>query len=164
MIIGGLDVGTTGCKLTAYDDKGNFIYNSYKEYEVSRHSGEHEFDAAVIFDNSCSCQGMERIRQWSELLERTIQASYSLLINKINHYVYWFDAEQVIGEKKEVRNEQDFHACMSQLLQCKPNKNSQAYINYLMHAEEIGTYANIFYVGDNQELLEKQGISVKVVD
>ena len=41
MIIGGLDVGTTGCKLTAYDDKGNFIYNSYKEYEVSRQSGEH---------------------------------------------------------------------------------------------------------------------------
>lgn len=53
MIIGGLDVGTTGCKLTAYDDKGNFIYNSYKEYEVSRHSGEHEFDAAVIFDAVC---------------------------------------------------------------------------------------------------------------
>ena len=36
MIIGGLDVGTTGCKLTVYDEKGNFIYNSYKEYEVSR--------------------------------------------------------------------------------------------------------------------------------
>lgn len=50
MIIGGLDVGTTGCKLTVYDDKGNFIYNSYKEYEVSRQSGEHEIDAAVIFD------------------------------------------------------------------------------------------------------------------
>ena len=53
MIIGGLDVGTTGCKLTAYDDKGNFIYNSYKEYEVSRQSGEHEIDEAVIFDAVC---------------------------------------------------------------------------------------------------------------
>lgn len=53
MIIGGLDVGTTGCKLTAYDDKGNFIYNSYKEYEVSRKCGEHEIDAAVIFDAVC---------------------------------------------------------------------------------------------------------------
>ena len=50
MIIGGLDVGTTGCKLTAYDDKGNFIYNSYKEYEISRKSGAHEFDATVIID------------------------------------------------------------------------------------------------------------------
>lgn len=54
MIIGGLDVGTTGCKLTAYDDKGNFIYNSYKEYEVSRQSGEHEIDATVIFDAVCN--------------------------------------------------------------------------------------------------------------
>lgn len=53
MNIGGLDVGTTGCKLTAYDDKGNFIYSSYKEYEVSRHSGEHEIDAGVIFDAVC---------------------------------------------------------------------------------------------------------------
>lgn len=53
MIIGGLDVGTTGCKLTAYDDKGNYIYNSYKEYEVSRRGGEHEIDASVIFDAVC---------------------------------------------------------------------------------------------------------------
>ena len=53
MIIGGLDVGTTGCKLTAYDDKGNFIYNSYKEYEVSRKCGEHEIEATVIFDAVC---------------------------------------------------------------------------------------------------------------
>ena len=29
MIVGGLDVGTTGCKLTSYDDNGNYIYNSY---------------------------------------------------------------------------------------------------------------------------------------
>ncbi len=53
MVIGGLDVGTTGCKLTAYDHKGNFIYNSYKAYEVSRQSGEHEIDATVIFDAVC---------------------------------------------------------------------------------------------------------------
>lgn len=54
MIIGGLDVGTTGCKLTAYDRDGNFVYNSYKEYEVSRKSGEHEVDASVIFDSVCA--------------------------------------------------------------------------------------------------------------
>lgn len=53
MIIGGLDVGTTGCKLTAYDNQGNYIFNSYKEYEVSRQSGEHEIDANVIFDAVC---------------------------------------------------------------------------------------------------------------
>ena len=53
MIIGGLDVGTTGCKLTAFDHEGNFIYNSYKEYEVTRKNGEHELDASVIFCAVC---------------------------------------------------------------------------------------------------------------
>ena len=53
MVIGGLDVGTTGCKLTAYDESGKFIYSSYKEYEINRHSGEHEIDAQVIFDAVC---------------------------------------------------------------------------------------------------------------
>ena len=53
MFLGGLDVGTTGCKLSVYDDKGGFVYNSYKEYEVSRTSGEHEIDAQNIFDAVC---------------------------------------------------------------------------------------------------------------
>lgn len=53
MLIGGLDVGTTGCKLTVYNDSGEFIHNEYVEYEVTRHNGEHEIDASVIFDAVC---------------------------------------------------------------------------------------------------------------
>ena len=53
MIIGGLDVGTTGCKLTAYTDDGVFCDYSYKEYDVSRTHGEHEIDANVIFESVC---------------------------------------------------------------------------------------------------------------
>ena len=53
MFLGGLDVGTTGCKLSVYDEKGGFVYNSYKEYEVSRTSGEHEIDASKIFEAVC---------------------------------------------------------------------------------------------------------------
>jgi len=53
MIIAGLDVGTTGCKLTSYDEKGNFIYNSYREYEVNRSGGEHEIDANSIYMAVC---------------------------------------------------------------------------------------------------------------
>lgn len=51
MLISGLDVGTTGCKLTVYDDKGNYIYNSYEEYNVNRKEGEHEIDPQVIIDS-----------------------------------------------------------------------------------------------------------------
>lgn len=53
MLIGGLDVGTTGCKLTVYDTDGNFIANEYKEYRVSRKNGEHEIDANIIFHSVC---------------------------------------------------------------------------------------------------------------
>ena len=50
MYIGGLDIGTTGCKVSVYDDKGNFITNSYREYKVTRVEGDHSFDAEMIFD------------------------------------------------------------------------------------------------------------------
>lgn len=53
MLIGGLDVGTTGCKLTVYDTDGNFIANEYREYHVSRKNGEHEIDANIIFHSVC---------------------------------------------------------------------------------------------------------------
>ena len=53
MLIGGLDVGTTGCKLTVYNDSGEFVYNSYIEYDVSRESGKHEIDANVIYSSVC---------------------------------------------------------------------------------------------------------------
>ena len=49
MNIGGLDVGTTGCKLTVFDSEGRCVQTAYREYDVSRASGEHEIDANVIF-------------------------------------------------------------------------------------------------------------------
>ena len=36
MKIGGLDVGTTGCKLTVFDEKGNELGKSYRAYPVHR--------------------------------------------------------------------------------------------------------------------------------
>jgi len=51
MYIGGLDVGTTGCKLTLYNEDGGFVHNEYREYDVSRKGGEHEMDAGDVFDS-----------------------------------------------------------------------------------------------------------------
>lgn len=50
MLLGGLDVGTSGCKLSVYRDDGSFIENFYREYDVSRCNGAHEIDASVIWD------------------------------------------------------------------------------------------------------------------
>ena len=55
MLIGGLDVGTTGCKLTVYSDKGEYTDNIYFEYDVSRLNGEHEIDANTIYNSVCDC-------------------------------------------------------------------------------------------------------------
>ena len=51
MIIGGLDVGTTGCKLTLFNENGDFVFNSYKPYEVSRVNGEYEIDPETILES-----------------------------------------------------------------------------------------------------------------
>ena len=55
MLVGGLDIGTTGCKITVYDSTGKFICNEYREYNVTRKNGEHEIEADMIFEAVCDC-------------------------------------------------------------------------------------------------------------
>ena len=49
-MLGGIDIGTTGCKITIYDEEGRYCYRAYHDYPVSRTMGEHEVDAADIWD------------------------------------------------------------------------------------------------------------------
>lgn len=51
MKIAGLDIGTTGCKLTVFDQKGAYLDHAYRDYPVRRSSSEHEVDVRVIMDN-----------------------------------------------------------------------------------------------------------------
>ena len=50
MKIAGLDIGTTGCKLTVFDENGAYLDKAYQDYPVKRKSGEHEVDAEAIMD------------------------------------------------------------------------------------------------------------------
>ena len=50
MKIGGLDVGTTGCKLTVFDENGKYLDKAYRDYPVRREVGGHEIDAGAIMD------------------------------------------------------------------------------------------------------------------
>ena len=50
MKIGGIDVGTTGCKLAVYNELGELLHMEYEAYEVSRSAGEHEIDGVLIWD------------------------------------------------------------------------------------------------------------------
>ena len=51
MFIGGLDVGTTGCKISVYDENGNYASNFYCEYDSKRDSEGHEIDCGVILES-----------------------------------------------------------------------------------------------------------------
>jgi xylulokinase len=46
--IAGLDIGTTGCKLTVFNEKGSYLDKAYCDYPVQRGKSEHEVDASAI--------------------------------------------------------------------------------------------------------------------
>ena len=48
MKIAGLDIGTTGCKLTIFSEKGRYIDQAYRDYPVTRGGSEHEVDVESI--------------------------------------------------------------------------------------------------------------------
>ncbi len=51
MYLGGLDLGTTGCKISVYDTEGNYVSNYYCEYPSKRDSSGHEIDCALILQS-----------------------------------------------------------------------------------------------------------------
>lgn len=51
MKIAGLDIGTTGCKLTVFDETGQQLGKAYREYTVRRQISGHEIDVSVIMDS-----------------------------------------------------------------------------------------------------------------
>ena len=54
MAIGGLDIGTTGCKLSVYDTDGRFVTEAYSEYCASRIAGEHELSVDGVWESVCN--------------------------------------------------------------------------------------------------------------
>lgn len=50
MKIAGLDIGTTGCKCTVFDEAGNYLDNAYRDYPVRRTVGGHEIDVSTMMD------------------------------------------------------------------------------------------------------------------
>lgn len=48
MIIGGLDVGTTGCKIALYNENCDLLNTYYNEYNAIHKNGQHEIDFADV--------------------------------------------------------------------------------------------------------------------
>ena len=51
MKIGGLDIGSTGCKLTVFDDSGIQLGQAYRDYPVKRQLSSHEIDISAMMDS-----------------------------------------------------------------------------------------------------------------
>ena len=50
MKIAGLDIGTTGCKLTVFDENGTMLGKAYRDYPVRRQVSGHEIDLSTVMD------------------------------------------------------------------------------------------------------------------
>lgn len=50
MKIAGLDIGTTGCKCTVFDEQGRYLDKSYHDYPVRRAVGGHEIDISAMME------------------------------------------------------------------------------------------------------------------
>lgn len=55
MKIAGLDIGTTGCKCTVFDEKGQMLGKAYRNYPVKRAVSGHEVDVSAIMDGVYAC-------------------------------------------------------------------------------------------------------------
>ena len=51
MKIAGLDIGTTGCKLSVFDENGDSLDKAYRDYPVRRHISGHEIDISVMMES-----------------------------------------------------------------------------------------------------------------
>ena len=50
MKIAGLDIGTTGCKCTVFDEQGRYLNKAYRDYPVRRAVGGHELDVSAVME------------------------------------------------------------------------------------------------------------------
>lgn len=51
MKIAGLDIGTTGCKLTVFDENGKQLGKAYRDYPVRRAVSGHEIDISTMMES-----------------------------------------------------------------------------------------------------------------
>lgn len=51
MTVAGLDIGTTGCKITVFQETGDFLFSTYREYEAIRTNSKQEIYAEQIWNS-----------------------------------------------------------------------------------------------------------------
>ena len=107
MLVGGIDIGTTGTKLTIFDD-GKIIDSFYRKYDYDRFSSEDEIDASLI-RNAVLCI-LESVFAKYPLIEKLGVTSFGetfVCLDKDDNILYpSFLYTSKVGdeEKKELEN------------------------------------------------------------
>ena len=66
MKIAGLDIGTTGCKCTVFDENGKYLDRSYRDYPVRRELSGHEINAGTVLKEVYSAV-LEMARKYPDI-------------------------------------------------------------------------------------------------
>jgi len=66
MKIAGLDIGTTGCKLTVFDKNGEYLGKAYRDYPARRAVSGREIDISVMMESVCAVIG-EMAEQYPDI-------------------------------------------------------------------------------------------------
>ena len=66
MRIAGLDIGTTGCKCTVFDENGMQLGRAYRDYPARRGAGGHEIDVCALLDSIYDVIG-EMAQQYKDI-------------------------------------------------------------------------------------------------
>ena len=83
LYLAGIDIGTTGCKCSVYDDNGNFFMEEYEEYRIHITKEEHTIDAEVVWEGIKSV--IKRITRQIQSIEAICVTSFgeaSVLLDK----------------------------------------------------------------------------------
>lgn len=75
MALGGLDIGTSGCKCTVMSAEGKVLAASYRAYAVSRTAGSHEVDAGLLWE-AVQQVVREAVQQSPEAVEALCATSF----------------------------------------------------------------------------------------
>lgn len=93
---------------------------------------------------------LERGRRDCTALDKTLEAvlslSLSMVMNKQQHYIAWFDSHDNMCKRRKIEKEEDLYETFSYLFESLPYDCNDAVIRY--HAAEFykTQYTNIFYI------------------
>lgn len=90
MYLAGIDIGTTGCKCSVYDDEGNFFMEEYEEYRIHITKEEHTIDAEVVW---------EGIKSVIKKITRQIQSIEAICVTSFGEASVLLDKDGTVLDK-----------------------------------------------------------------